>query len=294
MSLSQAPAQSWRWKVRDREIDLRQKTLLMGILNLTPDSFSDGGKFAEPTAALEHAEQLVLEGADILDIGAETTRPGSRPTAVSDDEEWRRLDPVLTALRQRFPDILLSVDTYRGATARRSLEAGADIINDIYALRHSPEIAAHCAALGAGLLLMHMQGTPETMQENPTYENLLSEIRTALQAAIETATAAGLPEDHIAVDPGLGFGKTVEHNVEILAGLEYLRLIQRPICVGASRKGFLGKLTGELPVTEREEATIAAHCAAVLHGATIIRTHNVRAAKRSLAITDAIRNQAEL
>jgi dihydropteroate synthase len=294
MSLSQAPAQSWRWKVRDRELDLREKTLVMGVLNLTPDSFSDGGQFADPTRAVAHAEQMIADGADIIDLGAETSRPGTSSSAVSDDEEWRRLQPVLEALRPRFPQTHFSVDTYRGATAERALDAGADIINDIYALRHSPEIAGHCARHNAGLLLMHMQGTPETMQDNPCYDNVLAEIRTELVTGIEAAVMAGLAEDRIAVDPGIGFGKSVDHNVEILAGLEYLRLIQRPICVGASRKGFLGKLTGDLPVTEREEATIAAHCAAALQGAGIIRTHNVKAAVRSLAVIDAIRKHAEL
>ncbi len=291
MPLSNSPAPSWRWKVRGRDFDLREKTLIMGVLNLTPDSFSDGGRFYDSNSALVHGEALVEAGADIIDLGAKSTRPGSIDDTVSADEEWIRLEPVLKTLRTRFPTLMLSVDTYRGATAERALDAGADIINDIYALRHSPEIASHCASHGAGLLLMHMQGTPETMQANPVYENVLAEIRDQLRAAMDTATAAGLPEDNVAVDPGIGFGKTVEHNIEILAGLEYLRLMQRPICVGASRKGFLGKLTGGLPVDEREEATLAAHCAAILHGATIIRTHNVQAATRSVAVIDAIRQR---
>ncbi len=293
MSLSDAASQSWQWQFRGRSLDLREKTQVMGILNVTPDSFSDAGRYAGTDAALAHGEQLVAEGADIIDIGAESTRPG-RADAMTDDEEWQRLKPVLQGLRSRFPDVLISIDTYRGATAQRALDEGADLINHIYALRRSPEIAAHCAAHSAGLVLMHMQGDPQTMQENPTYGNVLAEIRTALRTAMDTALQQGLPESSIAVDPGIGFGKTVEHNVEILAGLEYLRLLQRPILVGASRKGFLGKLTGDQPVDEREEATIAAHCAAVLHGATIIRTHNVKAAVRSLAIVDAIRRAADL
>lgn len=288
MSLSDAAAQSWQWKVRDRVIDLRKRTLVMGILNVTPDSFSDGGRYLDSEAAIQHGCQLAEDGADIIDIGAESCRPG-RADALTDEEEWARLEPVLTELRGRYPDVLLSVDTYRAATARHALDAGADIINDIYALRHSPEIARHCADADAGLIVMHMQGTPDTMQANPQYGNVLAEIRSELQTAIETAVEQGLPESNVVVDPGIGFGKTVEHNVEILAGLEYLRLIQRPICVGASRKSFLGALTGDLPVEEREDATIAAHCAAVLQGATIIRTHNVVAARRSLAVVDALR-----
>ena len=292
MSLSQAAAQSWQWKFRGREFDLRTRTLVMGILNVTPDSFSDGGQFASPDDAVQQARLLVQQGTDILDIGAESSRPSSQP--LTDAEEWQRLEPVLSAVREEHPELVISVDTYRCETARRALEAGADIINDIYALRHSPEIAAHCKAHSAGLILMHMQGTPATMQDYPQYENVLSEIRTELRTAMDTALAAGLNEAAIAVDPGIGFGKTAEHNVEILAGLEYLRLLQRPICVGASRKNFLGQLTGNLPTDQREEATIAAHCAAVLQGATIIRTHNVQAAVRSLAIMDAIRQHTDM
>jgi dihydropteroate synthase len=292
MSGDQTP-QSWQWQVRGREFDLRQKTLVMGVVNVTPDSFTDGGQFDTPDAALSRLGELLEQGVDIIDIGAESTRPG-RPDDLDSEAEWMRLQPVITAARKAFPDAIFSIDTYRGKTARRALDSGANIINDIYALRKSPEIASHCAAAGAGLLLMHMQGDPETMQENPVYENVLSDIRTELRTAMDQALAAGVPEQCVAVDPGIGFGKTLEHNVEILAGLEYLRLMQRPICVGASRKGFLGKLTGGLAADEREEATIAAHCAAVLHGATIIRTHNVRAAVRSLAVIDAIRVAGEI
>lgn len=291
--MDQSAPQSWQWQVRQRQFDLRKKTLIMGVVNLTPDSFSDGGQFDRPEDAIAQAEKLVGEGADIIDLGAESTRPG-RADAMTAETEWQRLEPVLAAARKDFPDVAISIDTYRAETAARALDNGADIINDIYALRHSPEIAHHCARHNAGLLLMHMQGTPETMQQNPTYENVLSEVLSELRTAMEKAQTAGVPESCISVDPGIGFGKTVEHNVEILAGLEYLRLIQRPICVGASRKGFLGKLGGGEEPTDREEATVAAHCAAVLHGATIIRTHNVKAAVRSLAIIDAIRQHTEM
>jgi len=293
MSLSDASAQSWQWNFRGREFDLRQKTLVMGILNLTPDSFSDGGQFDSADRALEHAVALIEDGADILDIGAESTRPG-RGDSLTDEEEWNRLEPVINQLRREFPRIVISIDTYRGATAERALDAGADVINDIYALRKSPEIAGYCASHNAGLLVMHMQGEPATMQVNPMYNNVLAEIRDELQTALDKAISAGLPEQNIAIDPGIGFGKTVDHNVEILAGLEYLRLMQRPICIGASRKSFLGHLTGGLGIGEREEATVAVHCAAVLQGATIIRTHNVKAAVRSLGVIDAIRRHADM
>lgn len=286
-------AQSWRWTVRGRSFDLRQKTLVMGIVNITPDSFSGEGNSINPAVAFARAEALLNDGADLLDLGAESSRPG-RPETLTDDEEWARLEPVLTVLRREHPHAVISVDTFRGATAARALDAGADIINDIYALRRSPEIAGHCAAHGAGLILMHMQGDPETMQVNPAYENVLSDIRTALRQSMGTALEGGVPEDCIVVDPGIGFGKTLDHNVEILAGLEYLRLMQRPICVGASRKGFLGKLTGDTAGGDREAATIAAHCTAVLHGATVIRTHDVKAAVRSLAVIDAVRKQMDV
>ncbi len=291
--MDQSTPQSWQWKVRGREFDLRTKTLVMGVVNLTPDSFSDGGRFGTPSSALEQIESLVSQGADIVDLGAESTRPG-RAETITADEEWTRLEPVLTEARKRFSELVISIDTYRGETARRALEAGADVINDIYALRKSPEIAQHCAVHGAGLLLMHMQGDPETMQQNPTYSNVLAEILSELRTAMDQAMAAGVAEQCIAVDPGIGFGKTVDHNVEILAGLEYLRLIQRPICVGASRKGFLGKLGGGEEPVDREEATVAAHSAAVLNGATIIRTHSVAAAVKSLAVIDAIRQHTEM
>jgi dihydropteroate synthase len=260
----------------------------MGVLNITPDSFSDGGAHLHTEDAVAAATAMLTVGADIIDIGGESTRPG-RPETISDAEELDRVLPVIEALHHAAPEALISIDTYKGEVARQALEAGATIVNDITALRRSPDMARHVAKAGAGLILMHMQGDPQTMQIEPTYSDVLVEIRAFLREQVQLATSAGVPESSIVVDPGIGFGKTVDHNVEILAGLEYLRLLQRPICVGASRKGFLGRLTGDLPVHEREDATIAAHCAAVLNGASIIRTHDVTRARRSLAIIDAIR-----
>lgn len=290
MSPEASPVTSHTWQVRGRMLDLSRRTVVMGVLNVTPDSFSDGGQFADPQSALSRAWQLLDDGADILDIGGESTRPG-RPETVSIEQEAARVIPVIQAIKRDRPDVLLSVDTYKGEVARQALDAGADIINDITALRRSPEIARFVADFGAGLILMHMLGEPETMHDNPVYTDVTVDIRNFLRERMQFAIQAGVPEANIAIDPGIGFGKTVEHNLEILAGLEYLRLLQRPICVGASRKGFLGKLTGNLPVTEREDATIAAHCAAVLNGASIIRTHDVKRARRSLAIVDAIRQR---
>lgn len=276
------------WSVRGSRLFPDRRTLVMGILNVTPDSFSDAGAFSRPDAAVAQGKALVEAGADIIDIGGESTRPGREET-VGPAEECRRVLPVLERLLEECPTALISVDTYHLDTARRSLENGAHIINDIYALRRSPGLAADIAASGAGVILMHMQGEPHNMQVAPHYGDVVVEVKEFLRERIETLVNAGVPEDQIAIDPGFGFGKTLEHNLQLLAGLEYLRLLQRPICIGVSRKGFLGKLTGDLPVTEREEATVAACCAAVFNGASIVRVHNARAARRAMAIIDAVR-----
>lgn len=278
---------NWPWVVRGRTLLPADHTLVMGILNVTPDSFSDGGRYRDAQEAVEAALKMLEEGADIIDIGGESSRPG-RSGPVSAEEELKRVMPVLQALRQQAPDCVISVDTYKAEVAEQVLDAGADIINDIYALRFAPSIADHVARHDAGLILMHMQGTPETMQEHPTYQNLVVDIKNELRHAMDVAMEHGVKEQALAVDPGFGFGKTVEHNVELLANLEYLRLLQRPICVGVSRKRFLGAICGGLDVHEREEATLAAQTIAVLHGASIIRTHNVKAAKRALAVADAV------
>lgn len=283
-------AASHIWRVRGRQLDVGRRTLVIGILNVTPDSFSDGGEFYDEELAIGHARRLIADGADMLDIGGESTRPG-RPETVSAEEETGRVLPVLKAVKREFPDVLISIDTYKANVAQQALAAGADVINDVTALRRSPEISQHIAAAGAGLILMHMLGEPQAMQDNPQYADVVVDIRNFLRERMQFAMGAGVPEACIAIDPGIGFGKSLDHNVQILAGLEYLRLLQRPICVGASRKGFLGKLTGDLPVGEREDATVAAHCAAVLNGASIIRTHDVKRARRAVAIIDAIREK---
>ncbi len=277
----------WPWNVRGQKVLPAQRTLVMGVLNVTPDSFSDGGLYRSVEEAVEAGLAMLRAGADIVDIGGESSRPG-RQGPVAADEELRRVLPVLRELRQRAPDALISVDTYKAVVAEQVLDAGADIINDIYALRHSPDIASLVVRHDAGLILMHMQGTPETMQDNPAYQNVVVDIKNELRAAMEVALDRGVPEQNIVVDPGFGFGKTVEHNIEILAQLEYFRLLQRPICVGVSRKRFLGAILGGADVAEREEATRAAEVIAALHGASIIRTHNVKAARQALAVADAV------
>jgi dihydropteroate synthase len=277
----------WPWIVRGRRVLPAGRSLVMGILNVSPDSFSDGGRFRDAQEAVDAALKMLADGADIIDVGGESSRPG-RSGPVPAQEELRRVLPVVKALREKAPQALISVDTYKAEVAEQALDAGADIINDIYALRYAPSVADLVARHKAGLVLMHMQGTPETMQVNPTYQNVVVEIKNELRQALQLALERGVPEEAIAIDPGFGFGKTVEHNVELLAQLEYFRLLQRPICVGVSRKRFLGALCGGLDVDEREEATLAAVTIAVLHGAAIVRVHNVKAAKRALAVADAV------
>lgn len=273
------------FRCRDVHFDLTQRTLVMGIVNITPDSFSDGGRFHTPQAALEHARRLLEEGADILDLGAESTRPGA--TAVEADEQIRRLTPVLAALAGT-PGAVLSVDTRSAKVAARALELGAHAINDISALG-DPDMARVLAEHGAGLVLMHMQGTPATMQAEPCYEDVVREVAAFLAERCAAAEAAGVARECLAVDPGLGFGKTIAHNLTLLASLDLLAPLRRPVLVGASRKGFLGKLTGNAPSEDRLEASLAAAVLAAWQGAHILRVHDVAATARALAITDATR-----
>ncbi|MEO5988740.1 MAG: dihydropteroate synthase [Candidatus Eisenbacteria bacterium] len=272
-------------RCRDVQFELGQRTMIMGIVNVTPDSFSDGGRFHTPEAAIAHAERLLGEGADILDLGAESTRPGAAP--VEADEQLRRLTPVLEALRN-MPGAVISVDTQRAEVAARALELGAHAINDISALGDA-DMAHVVAEHGAGLLLMHMQGTPETMQQNPVYEDVVREVATFLAQRRALAQAAGVADECIAVDPGLGFGKTLAHNLTLLASLEMLAPLRRPIVVGASRKGFLGALTSDSPSLDRLEASLAAAVLAAWQGASILRVHDVAATRRALTVTDSTR-----
>jgi len=271
------------WACGDRRFDLHERAQVMGVLNVTPDSFSDGGRWAEPDAALAHARSLLAEGADLLDVGAESTRPGA--TAVSDDQQWARLEPVLEPLARE--GVCLSVDTASAAVAERALAAGARVVNDVTALG-DPAMAAVVARAGAGLVLMHMQGTPATMQDDPHYDDVGAEVTTHLLARAAAAEAAGVRRDHIALDPGIGFGKTVAHNLTLLAGIGALASHGYPVLVGVSRKGFLGRLTGE-PVDRRVEAGLAAAAVAVFEGARIVRTHDVAATVRALRVAEALR-----
>ena len=278
------------WRCRTHRFDLAERVLVMGVLNLTPDSFSDGGRFVEPAVALAHARRLREEGADILDLGAESTRPGSAPVAPA--EQWRRLEPVLEELAA---DGCVSVDTRSAEVAARALDRGASIVNDVSALG-DPAMAGVIAAAGAGVVLMHMRGTPETMQQEPVYEDVTREVALFLGARLDAARAAGIGDECVALDPGIGFGKRLEHNLELIARLGELRALGRPLMLGASRKSFLGALSGA-PVERRLAGGLAAHALAVWGGANVIRTHDVavtvQAARVAAAIRDARRTLPE-
>jgi len=256
----------------------------MGILNVTPDSFFDGGKFVDLELALERALQLEAEGADIIDIGGESTRPGS--IAISVQEELQRVIPIVEKLTAKTK-VLISIDTYKAEVAKRALKAGAQIINDISGLRFDPEMAKVIAESGAAVILMHIQGTPRHMQDNPQYDNLIDEILDYLKKSSTIAMQAGIRADQIIIDPGIGFGKRLEDNYAILKYLSEFKSLGFPILVGPSRKSFIGKVL-DLPPEERLEGTLAAVSAAVLHGANIVRVHDVQATVRAVRIIDRI------
>ena len=269
----------------------------MGILNITPDSFSDGGRFFDTDIALAHAERMVRAGADILDIGGESTRPYSDP--VSAQEEADRVLPVIENLSGRIP-IPISIDTTKAAVARQALEAGAAIVNDISALRMDPEMASVAARFGAPLILMHMKGTPKTMQVDPRYEDLMGEILEFLEAAVQTAMAGGMPRHLLIADPGVGFGKTVDHNLCLIRRLSALEPLDMPILVGSSRKAFIrailkreGEADMEPTLPAVETGTQATVAAAILSGAHIVRVHDVERTVATARIIDAVRNVSD-
>ena len=266
------------------ELALGGRTLIMGIVNVTPDSFSDGGAFLDPAAAVEHGLRLAAEGADILDVGGESTRPGAAPVPL--EEELRRVVPVVRGLAACCA-VPVSVDTTKAAVARAALAEGAAIVNDVSALRFDPALGPVVAAAGAALVLMHMRGEPRTMQQGPRYDDLLGEVRAELAAALARAAAAGVDPARTIVDPGIGFGKSLEHNLELLERLGELEALGRPVLVGPSRKSFIGGITGA-PPAERVEGTIAACCLAAARGAHAVRVHDVAAVRRALTVADAI------
>lgn len=274
-----------RLVVRGRDLLERRRFLLMGVINVTPDSFSDGGRFASAQEAVAHGLKLAQEGAHLLDVGAESTRPGSEP--VPEEEEKRRLLPVIEGLRRALPELPLSADTTKAAVAEAALEAGADLVNDVSAGLFDEAMLPLCASRGAPVVLMHLRGRPKTMQEAPAYEDVAGEVVAELRARVEAAEAAGLEAGQIVVDPGFGFAKLPEHNLEILAHLEALSALGHPILVGASRKSAIGALTGA-PVGERLPGTLALHTAALLKGAQILRVHDVKEHAQALACAAAL------
>jgi dihydropteroate synthase len=269
---------------RGRVVLPEGRAAVMGIVNVTPDSFFDGGRTATPDAAMAHARRLIAEGADLLDVGGESTRPGARPVAA--DEELARVLPVVTALRAET-DLPISIDTTKSAVAAAALAAGADIVNDVSAGRLDPAMLPLAARHGAVVVLMHMQGTPATMQEAPAYDDVVAEVAAFLAARARAAEAAGIAAERIWVDPGIGFGKRLEHNLELLAHLERLCALGYPVLVGVSRKSFLAALTGE-PVERRLAGSLAAAVSAAARGARIVRVHDVAATRGALAVATAV------
>jgi len=280
-----------QWKLARRSLPYGERTLVMGVLNITPDSFSDGGKFYSPESAVEHVLEMIAEGADIIDIGGESTRPGS--AFVSEEEELQRVIPVIKKLTAAT-SIPISVDTTKSSVARAALTAGAEIVNDISALRFDPAIADQVAQAQAGLVLMHSRGTPKTMQQLPPVADILSEVIGGLRESIAVAEQRGVSLEGIAIDPGIGFGKTVEQNLDLIARLDQLahEFPDFPLLIGTSRKSFIGKLLDNAPADQRLYGTIASTVAAVMNGAHIVRVHDVKAAVDAVKVADAIRSTA--
>jgi dihydropteroate synthase len=259
--------------------------MVMGVINVTPDSFSDGGRYLDPGRAVERGLEMIAAGADLLDVGGESTRPGARRIPALEEQE--RVLPVIRGLA-RQADVTLSVDTTRAEVARAALDVGARVINDISALAYDPAMAPLAAGTGAGLVLMHMQGSPESMQREPSYDDVVEEVLAFLRGAMERAAGSGVEPEQIVVDPGIGFGKRLEHNLALLRHIGSLHALGRPVLVGASRKSMLGEITGR-PVDERLAASTAAAAAAVAAGASLVRVHDVAETVDTVRVLDAVR-----
>ena len=276
-----------QWRLARRLLPYGERTLVMGVLNVTPDSFSDGGQFLSFDQAIAHAEQMIDEGADLIDVGGESTRPGSE--FVSTEEELRRVIPIIEQLTANR-SVPISIDTTKAQVAHAALRAGAEIVNDISALRFEPLLADEVAKANGGLVLMHSRGTPKTMQQLPPAEDIMTEVIDGLRESIAVARQHGVAEASIAIDPGIGFGKNGEQNVELIAKLDQLAeaFADYPIMIGTSRKSFIGKLLDGAPADQRLYGTIASTVASVLNGAHIVRVHDVKAAVEALRVVDAI------
>jgi len=293
---------SYQWRLRSRTLALGARTLIMGVVNVTPDSFSDGGRFLEPHSAIAHALRLLDEGADIVDIGGESTRPGStvmpdepgRKVPVNEDEELRRVMPVIEGIRKERPDCVLSIDTYKSGVARRVIETGAEIVNDVSALQWDAGMAKTCADLGCGVVLMHTRGRPSEWRNLSRESDITSVVIHDLANRAQVAFDSGIQRQAIVVDPGFGFGKNFEENYPLLAHLEQLQKLDFPLLAGASRKSFIGRTIGkrrggeDAAVEDRQYGSVAAMVASILHGAHIVRVHDVASAVDAAAVADAV------
>jgi dihydropteroate synthase len=268
-------------------LDFSKKTYIMGVLNVTPDSFSDSGLYFDKSAAIKRAIQMVEDGADIIDIGGESTRPSSKPVTI--EEELRRTIPVIEVLAKEIR-VPISVDTYKSNVAKNALDAGASMVNDISGLRFDPVMPEIVSKYKVPVVIMHIKGRPKDMQQNPVYESLIPEIMDYLRIGIRIAIKSGISADKIIIDPGIGFGKTFSHNLEIINNLREFTLLEKPVLIGPSRKAFIGKILGDVPVTERLEGTAAVVATSIMNGANIIRVHDVKEMVRVAKATDAIKN----
>ena len=300
----------FHWSLGTRALELGKRTLIMGVVNVTPDSFSDGGQFLDRDKALEHAERLLEDGADIIDIGGESTRPGARvgpdafvrpaskaspsvasPPAVSAEEELKRVIPVISELKKRYPKTLVSIDTYKSAVAGAAVNAGAEIVNDVSGLRWDPQMAKTIADLKCGTVLMHMRGRPEEWRSLPPAGDIVLLVKRELKEWAERAVLAGVRRERIVLDPGFGFGKSFDENYPLIARFEELQSAGFPILVGTSRKSFIGRTVGagkDVPAEQRLYGTLATQTALILKGAHIVRTHDVKASLEAARIADAI------
>ncbi len=272
------------WRVGERVFDCSERTLVMGILNVTPDSFSDGGRFLDRATAVAHATRMVEDGADILDVGGESTRPGSTP--VSADQELERVHPVIERLAELHPAVPISIDTRKADVAAEALDAGATIVNDVSG-GADPSMFDLVRHREAAVVLMHMQGDPTTMQEAPHYDDVVGEVHEYLRQRIEASELAGIDPERIAIDPGIGFGKDLDHNLELMHGVDALLDLGRPVLVGPSRKKFIGTIL-DLPEEERVEGTVGAVVWMVARGAHLVRVHDVKEVVRAVRVSDAI------
>ncbi len=277
------------WKTRRATLDLTHRARVMGILNVTPDSFSDGGEHLGVETALAHARRMIAEGAEVIDIGGESTRPGAAVVAAA--EEIARTVPVIAALRAEW-DGLISIDTTKASVAEAALAAGADIVNDVSGLLADREMAAICAAHGCGVVVMHMQGTPLTMQQAPRYADVVAEVRGFFEERLATLTGAGIDPAALCFDPGIGFGKTLDHNLSLLRGLGEISVAGRPLLLGVSRKSFIGKILGTAALDAREWPTVAITANAREQGVMLHRVHSVKSNMEALRMTEAILGHA--